>query len=92
MTIFVDHYSDLSYTFFQKSTNTEETLKALAAFETYSHHHEVTTQHYHADNGRFADRQYMDATASKDQTVSFCGVNAHFQNDRSEKRIHDLQD
>ena len=68
----------------------EETLKALAAFEAYSHHRGVTMQHYHADNGRFTDRQFMEATTSKDQTVSFCGVNAYFQNGRAEKWIRDL--
>ena len=91
-TIFVDHYSDLSYTHFQKSTNMEETLKALAAFEAFAHHHGVTIRHYHADNGRFADKEFLDTIANKRQTVSFCGVNAHFQNGRAEKRIRDLQD
>ena len=70
----------------------EETLKALAAFEAYSHHRGVTMQHYHTDNGRFTDRQFMEATSSKYQTVSFYGVNAHFQNGRAEQRIRDLQD
>ena len=61
----------------------EETLKSLTAFEAYSHHRGVTMQHCHTDNGRFTDRQFMYTTASKDQTVSFCGVNTHFQNGRA---------
>ena len=55
-TIFVHHYSDLSYTHFQKSTNMDETLKALTAFEAFAHHYGVTIIHYHTDNGRFADK------------------------------------
>ena len=65
----------------------EETLKVLTAFEAFAHHHGVTIMHYHADNGRFADKEFMDTIANKRHTVSFCGVNAHFQNGRAEKRI-----
>ena len=64
-TIFVDHYSDLSYKHFQKSTNMEETLKALAAFEAFSHQHGITVMHYHADNGRFVDRKFKETIANK---------------------------
>ena len=38
-TIFVHHYSDFSYNHFQKSTNMDETLKALTAFEAFAHHY-----------------------------------------------------
>ena len=70
----------------------EETFKALTAFEVFAHHHGVAIMHYHADNGRFIDKEFMDTIANKRQTVSFCGVNAHFQNGRAEKCIRDLQD
>jgi hypothetical protein len=45
---------------------------------------------YHADNGRFAERLFLDYTALHSQGVSLCGVNAHFQNGIAEKRIRDL--
>jgi hypothetical protein len=35
---------------------------------------------------------FRKACADKGQTLSFCGVNAHFQNGMAEKRIRDLQD
>ena len=91
-TIFVDHHSDLSFTHLQKSTNMEETLKALAAFEAFAHHHGVTIMYYHADNGRLTDKELMDTIANKRQAVFLCGVNARFQNSRAEKRIRDLHD
>ena len=58
-TIFVDHFSDLSYVHLQSSTSSEETVQAKAAFEAYARDHGVTIKHYHADNGRFADNGHL---------------------------------
>jgi hypothetical protein len=52
----------------------------------------VRIQHYHADNGRFEDNGFVNAVKKQQQTISFCGVNAHFQNGVVEKRIRDLQE
>jgi hypothetical protein len=52
----------------------------------------VTIQHYHADNGRFADNGFMNAVKKQQQTISLCGVNSHFQNGVAEKIIRDLQE
>ena len=50
-TIFVDHFSDLTYIHLQTSTSGEETLKAKQAFERYASQHGVAIKHYHCDNG-----------------------------------------
>jgi hypothetical protein len=52
----------------------------------------VIVKHYHADNGRFAENLFMSAVAESGQTISFCGVSAHFQNGIAEKRIRDLSE
>ena len=91
-TVFVDHYSDLSFVFLQKSITSAETLRAKLAFEAFADRHGVRIVHYHADNGRFADNAFLGSVANKKQSILFCGVNAHFQNGRAEKRIRDLQD
>ena len=78
-TILVDHYSSLSYVFLQNSTNTEETLAAKISFERCAERHGVKVQAYQADNGRFAET-FMQAIKDAGQTITFCGVNAHFQN------------
>jgi hypothetical protein len=52
----------------------------------------VTVKHYHADNGRFADKGFVNHVVKNRQSISYCGVNAHFQNGMAEKRIRDLQD
>jgi hypothetical protein len=74
----------------QKSTNTTETLEAKQAFEQWADLHNVRIKHYHADNGRFAETVFD--VAKKGQTISFSGVNAHFQNGKAERRIRLLQD
>jgi hypothetical protein len=80
MTVFVDHYSCLSYVHLQKMTSMSKTIKAKESFECFARAHGVTGSHYHADNGRFADNKFQEAVAMKHQTLSFSGVNAHFQN------------
>ncbi len=91
-TIFVDHYSSLSYVFLQKSTNAEETLAAKISFKRYAERHGVKVQAYQADNGRFAETTFMQAIKDAGQTITFCKVNAHFQNGVAERRIRSLQD
>ena len=91
-TVFVDYYSRLSFVYHQRSTKGNETLEAKRAFEAFAKSHGVTIKHYHADNGRFVERTFMDHCVENGQTISFCGVNAHWQNGIAEKRIRDLQD
>jgi hypothetical protein len=91
-TIFVDHHSALSYVHLQKSTNAEETLEAKVAFERYAAKSGVTVKHYHADNGRFGETAFKAEVLKQGQTISFCGVNAHFQNAVAERQIRILQD
>jgi hypothetical protein len=54
-TVFVDHYSDMSYVHLQKSTSASETVKAKKAFEQHAQTYGVAIRHYHANNSRFAD-------------------------------------
>lgn len=52
----------------------------------------MQVKHYHADNGRFGENLFMAHIARCGQTISFCGVNAHFQNGKAERRIRTLQE
>ena len=52
----------------------------------------MSVRHYHADNGRFADNEFIKSVNSSGQMISYCGVNAHFQNGIAEKQIRDLQE
>ena len=91
-TVFVDNYSRLGYVYLQLDTTSSETLKAKQAFEAFAHSYGVRIQHYHADNGRFADNAFRASLEQQHQTISFCGVNAHWQNGIAERRIRDLQE
>jgi len=89
-TVFVDHYSKLSYIHLQQTLTSEDTVNAKKAFENYATTYGVTILHYHADNGRFADNAFRQHLKDNNQTITFCGVNAHWQNGVAEKRIRDL--
>ena len=91
-TIFIDHASDLSYVYPQTSLTVEETIKAKKSFEAYASSKGVKIKHYHADNGRFADKKFVLEVEKEGQTLSFCAAHAHFQNGKAEKRIRDLQE
>jgi len=52
----------------------------------------VQVRNYHADNGRFANNAFISDVRYKNQGISYCGVKAHHQNGKAEKRICALQD
>ena len=91
-TIFVDHFSGLSFVHLQKGSTVEETIEGKQSFERYAKTHGVAIKHYHADNGIFEAKGFQNALAMVGQTITFCGVNAHHQNGRAEKKIRDLQE
>lgn len=91
-TVFTNHYSRLSRVYMQTNLTETENLKSKHAWEDYCTKHGVVTNHYHADNGHFANAGFLQDLNIKGQTITFCGVNAHFQNGISEKRIRDLQE
>jgi len=91
-TIFVNHYSGLSFTHLHKSTSVEETIQGKEKFEAYTASCNVQVVHYHADNGIFANNKFGQAVSNAKQTLSFCGIITHFQNGVVERRIRELQD
>ncbi len=91
-TVFVDHLSGLSFVYNQQSTSAAETVEAKRAFERYAKLHGVTVKHYHADNGIFAEAEFVRAVEGDHQTISYCAVSAHHQNGKAEKKIRDLQE
>jgi hypothetical protein len=85
-TVLVDHYSRLKYIHLVTKLTSEETIEAKQAFKHFAE------QHYHCDNGQFADNVFKNSCSAKGQQLTFCGVNAHFQNGIAEKAIRDLQE
>ena len=91
-TIFLDHYSDLTYVHLQRGFSSEEKVEAKKAFEAYSQTYKFKIRNYHADNGRFADNTLLQEVTQESKTISYCGMKAHFQNGKAEKRIRDIQE
>jgi hypothetical protein len=91
-TIFVDHFSRLQYVHLMTSLSSEETVAAKLAFERFADQNGVRIEHYHCNNGRFADNDFKSACEQARQRLTFCGVNAHFQNGIAEKAIRDLSE
>ena len=52
----------------------------------------VIIRHYHVENGRLAYNAFIKSVKIQGQIISYCGVNANFQNVISEKRTRDLQE
>jgi len=87
-TVYVDTYYGYPYTHMQKTQYITETIEGKHAFEAYCKHHRV----YHADNGTFKAKDWVNDCKVKQQSLIFVGVSAHHNNGRAETRIRLLQD
>ena len=65
---------------------------AKHAFEGSADQRGTKILHYHADNGRFTETTIITDCKAQQQGLSYCGVNAHFQNRIAERCIYDLQE
>jgi hypothetical protein len=62
----------MSYVHLQTSTSSKETLEAKVEYERHARSYGVSIQHYHADNGRFADNEWREDVVNKtDSSVKF---------------------
>ena len=91
-TVFVDQYSRYTFVYLQKRITSKETVRAKHAFEQSAEQRRVKILHYHTDNGRFADNAFTQDCQANRQSLSYCGVNAHFHNDIAERCIRDIQE
>jgi hypothetical protein len=67
-----------------------KTIDAKRAFERFAAEHGVKIARYHCDNERFADTAFVRSCEESRQKLTFCGVNAHFQNGIVERAIRNL--
>ena len=83
----VNYYSDLQRVVLMRSTTQEETLDAKLSIENYFHQHGYAIKEWHADNGRYTEKDFVDAVHVAGQTITYCGVGAHHQNGIAESSI-----
>jgi hypothetical protein len=79
-TTFCDHISDFVYVHLMRDFTVNETILAAKAFEKVLSQANHIVKHYHADNGAFAHKRFLDEVNRKDQKITFCAVGAHHQN------------
>ena len=89
-TVFVDHFSNHVFVCLMKDLTLAETLLAKEAYERFLNSVGVSAKAYHADNGRYADKGFVDNCRSQCQTITFCGVGGHHQNGIAERYIKSL--
>jgi hypothetical protein len=70
--VYVDHASDLSYIYHHTAQTSEETVKGKEAFKAYAKVHGVRIKHYHADNGRFKDNDFLNTAPTSLWMPSLC--------------------
>ena len=91
-TVFVDQASRMGFVYLQKTCSAEETIEAKRAFEQYAENRGVRVHAYHADNGIFKAKKWLEECRQRKQDLIFAGVNAHHQNGVAERRIRELQE
>ncbi len=91
-TVFVGHFLHLQYVHLMMTLSSDKTVAAKLAFKQFAEQHGIMIQHYHCDNGRFTDNDFKSVCEQARQRLTFCGVNAHFQNGIAKKAIRDLSE
>ena len=79
-TTFCDHVSDFVYVHLMRDFTVDETILATKAFEKVLSQASRRVKHYHANNGAFAHKGFLDHVNCADQKITFCAVGAHHQN------------
>ena len=79
-TTFCDHISDYVYVHLMRDFTVDETILTVNAFEKVLAQAQRFVKHYHANNGAFVHKAFLDEVNCKDQKITFCAVDAHHQN------------
>ena len=75
--VFVDHASDFTYVHMHQHLTTDKTIDTKLAFERLAEQHRVRILHYHCDNGRFANKAFVDDVRAAHQTITFTANEIH---------------
>ena len=68
------------------------TVATKHAFEKFAAKHSVCIHHYHCNNRCFYDNAFKESCENSRQILTYCGVNAHFQNGIAERAIRDISE
>ena len=86
----MDYYTGYVFVALLSDLTAESTIAVKREFEHRCAVRGVKVEHYHADNGRFAELAWINECKRCKQDLTFCGVGAHHQNGISERKIKDV--
>ena len=89
-TVFVDYYTIYVFVALLRDLTADSRLATKKEFEHHCSVRGVKVKHYHADNGRFDEPEWINECKRCKQDLKFCGVGAHHQNGISERKIKDV--
>ena len=78
------------YTHLQGGQNLIESIKSKAAYEQIAATFGIRVKNFYTDNRIFAEKRLKSDGSNNDETMSYCGVEAHFQNGIAEASIKQL--
>jgi len=91
-TLFVNHASHYLHFTPHQFIGSKEALQAKCASELHASQNNRFVKPYQADNCIFASIAFCDCCRQQKQHLTFCGVNAHHQDDINECHIHSITD
>ena len=89
-TVFVDHATSYMYTHLKRGQTLIESIEAKAAYEPMASTFGIRVKKFRTENGIFAEEGFKQDVSDNNQTISYCGVGAHFQNGIVEADIKQL--
>ena len=89
-TVWVDQSTKHIWVDHQETKTGKETLQSKIRYEKFAARYSREVQHIHSDNGIFAKNEFVTHCAANNQTHTFCGVGAHWQNGVVERYIGHL--
>jgi hypothetical protein len=86
------NFSKLHFVHLQINDSAAETRLAKQVFEKFAAKYCVHILHYHCDNKQFSDNAWKQSCKASSQQLTFCRVDAHFQNGIANRTIWDLSE
>lgn len=86
-TMWVDNFSKFIKSYLQETITAAATIESKHAFERFAKRFNRKIKHIHSDNGVFRSKAFLQDCQNNNQTWSFCGVGAHWQNGIVERYI-----
>jgi hypothetical protein len=87
VSLWVDHMSTYVYVTLHASKAATELVRSKLEFKTFAARYNVKIKNIRADNGVYSANLFREACLRGQQNLSFCGVEAHWQNGIAERFI-----